>query len=158
MRHRKKGRKLSRTCAHRLALRRNLMRGLFLSPDLRICTTLPKAKEVKPHVEKMITLARSKTLHTYRRALSLLPDEAAVARLFNDIAPPFEKAGRPGGYTRIIKRAKRRLGDCGETAFLQIIKEGGAAAEKHPRRFSLKRKAKKAKDAPAAKKTSEKEE
>ncbi|RKY27293.1 MAG: 50S ribosomal protein L17 [Planctomycetota bacterium] len=143
MRHRKKGRKLGRNCSHRLALRRNLMRGLFLSPDLRICTTLPKAKEVKPYVEKMISLARVKSLHTYKRALSLLPDEGAVARLFNEIAPPFAESGRPGGYTRILKRAKRRLGDNGQTAFLQIIQEGADRKKKRrPRRLSLKRKAK----------------
>jgi len=118
------------------------MRGLFLSPDLRICTTLAKAKEVKPHVEKMITLARVKDLHRYRRALSLLPHEGAVARLFNEIAPPFEQGDRPGGYTRILRRAKRRLGDNGRTAFLEIIKESAPAKKKRPRRLSLRRKAK----------------
>ncbi len=154
MRHGKRGRKLGRTCSHRAALRRNLMQGLFLSPNLRICTTLAKAKEVKPHVEKMITLARNKTLHTYRRALRLIPHEGAVARLFDEIAPPFAQSGRPGGYTRILKRATRRLGDNGQTAFLEIIREEADSEKKRSRRFRLKRKIK---EKPAPKEKSEAE-
>jgi len=149
MRHLKRGRKLGRTCAHRLALRRNLMSGLFLSPDLSIVTTTPKAKEVQPYVEKMISLAREKNLHNYRRALSLLPNEDAVARLFNEIAPTFVKSGRPGGYTRLLKRAKRRFGDGGYTAFLQIIREEKAEEEKKTKR-AAKKKAKGGKKAAAS--------
>jgi large subunit ribosomal protein L17 len=99
------------------------MRGIFLSPNLSIVTTVPKAKEVQPYVEKMISLAREKNLHNYRRALALLPNEEAVALLFSKIAPTFVKSGRQGGYTRLLKRAKRRLGDGGYTAILQIIRE-----------------------------------
>jgi large subunit ribosomal protein L17 len=133
------------------------MRGIFLSPDLRIVTTVPKAKEVRPYVEKMITLARNKTLYTYRRALQLLPDEDAVARLFKEIGPSFEKSGRPGGYTRLIKRAKRRLGDGGYTAFLQIIREEKPSEEKKTKRAAKKAKgAKKAAGRKAAEEAVEK--
>lgn len=139
MRHRKTAKKLGRNTSHRSALRKNLMTAVLLSKNLRICTTLPKAKFVKPDLEKIITLGRKKDLHRYRRALGILQDEAAVARLFNEIGPAFAKSGRPGGYTRIIKLARRRLGDGGAQAFLEILKEGGTAPKKK-RRFSLKKK------------------
>jgi len=156
MRHLRKGRKLGRTCAHRLALRRNLMRGIFLSPDFSIVTTVPKAKEVKPYVEKMISLARVKTLHTYRRALQLLPDEAAVARLFKEIAPAFVKAGRQGGYTRLLKRSYRRLGDGGYTAILQIIQEEKPEEDKKSKRAKKKAKGEKNEKKAAEKAAAEK--
>jgi large subunit ribosomal protein L17 len=120
MRHLKAGRKLGRNASHRLALKRNLARALF--ENERIITTVEKAKEVRPFVEKLITLAKSGTLHARRLALSRLPDRDAVAKLFSEIAPRFED--RPGGYTRIIKRHERRLGDAGRTAFLELLKAG----------------------------------
>src|SRR5947209_10459391 len=120
MRHLKAGRKLGRNASHRLALKRNLARALF--EHERIITTLEKAKEVRPFVEKLITLAKKGTLHHRRLALARLPDRAIIALLFNEIGPRFQD--RPGGYTRIIKRHERRLGDAGRTAFLELLKAG----------------------------------
>jgi large subunit ribosomal protein L17 len=120
MRHRNAGRTLGRNASHRLALMRNLTRSLI--EHGRIITTLEKAKEVRPFVEKLITLAKQNTLHARRLALSRLRDKAAVAALFAEIAPRF--ADRPGGYTRVVKRHERRLGDAGRTAFLELLKEG----------------------------------
>src|SRR5437868_6983767 len=120
MRHLRAGRKLGRNATHRVALMRNLSRALF--EHERIITTVEKAKEVRPFVEKLITLAKKGTLHARRLALSRLPDRESVAKLFSEIGPRF--ADRPGGYTRIIKRHERRLGDAGHTAFLELLKEG----------------------------------
>jgi len=120
MRHLKAGRKLGRNAAHRLALKRNLARALF--EHERIITTLEKAKEVRPFVEKLITLAKKGTLHHRRLALARLPDREIISLLFSEIGPRFQD--RPGGYTRIIKRHERRLGDAGRTAFLELLKAG----------------------------------
>lgn len=99
---------------------RNLTRALF--EHGRIITTVAKAKEARPFVEKLITLGKRGTLHARRMAISQLRDKEAVGVLFKEIAPRF--ADRPGGYTRIIKRHERRLGDAGETAYLELLKEG----------------------------------
>jgi large subunit ribosomal protein L17 len=99
---------------------RNLARALF--EHERIITTVEKAKEVRPFVEKLITLAKKGTLHARRLALARLPDRDIVAKLFKEYGPRFQD--RPGGYTRIIKRHERRLGDAGRTAFLELLKEG----------------------------------
>src|SRR5437870_5613513 len=120
MRHLKAGRTLGRNASHRMALMRNLARALF--EHGRIITTVEKAKEVRPFVEKLITLAKKGDLHARRLALSRLPDRDAVAKLFSDIGPQFED--RNGGYTRIIKRHERRLGDGGRTSFLELLKAG----------------------------------
>ncbi len=144
MRHCKTAKRLGRTKEHRIALRRNLIGSILIKGDMRIKTTLAKAKYIKPHLEKIVSLGREKNLHNYRRALSLLQNEAAVARLFNEIGPSFAGSGRPGGYTRILKLATRRLGDGGKQAFIEIINEGGGkAAPKKKRKLSLKRKPKK---------------
>jgi large subunit ribosomal protein L17 len=143
MRHRRAGRKLGRNATHRLALYRNLAMALFRHE--RIITTLEKAKAVRPFVEKLITLAKNaslepaKALHARRLVLSRLgpPSNAEVnpssdeneadtrkviVKLFDEIGPRFKD--RPGGYTRVIKRHERRLGDGGKTAFLELLKEG----------------------------------
>ena len=120
MRHLKAGRQLGRNASHRLALMRNLARALI--EHGRIVTTVEKAKEVRPFVEKLITLAKKGSLHARRLALSKLPDRESVEKLFKDIGPRFQD--RPGGYTRIIKRHERRLGDAGKTAFLELLKAG----------------------------------
>lgn len=99
---------------------RNLARALFQHG--RIITTVAKAKEVRPFVEKLITLAKKGSLHARRVALSRLPDKEAVSKLFSEIGPRFQD--RPGGYTRIIKRHEVRLGDAGPTAFLELLKAG----------------------------------
>ena len=120
MRHLKAGRQLGRNASHRLALMRNLSRALI--EHGRIITTVEKAKEVRPFVEKLITLARKGSLHARRLALAKLPDREAVEKLFNELGPRFKD--RPGGYTRVIKRHERRLGDAGKTAFLELLKAG----------------------------------
>ena len=127
MRHLKAGRKLGRNATHRLALMRNLARALFTHE--RIITTVEKAKEARRFAEKLITLAKKGTLHARRLALQRLPDRDVVDRLFTDIAPRFRD--RPGGYTRIIKRHERRLGDGGRTAFLELLKEGETKVRAH---------------------------
>jgi large subunit ribosomal protein L17 len=141
MRHRNAGRTLGRNATHRQAMFRNLTLALFERE--RIVTTVAKAKEVRPFVEKLITLAKhgianpEKSLHMRRLALARLGTAATVRlrdsegkptkvtilqKLFNEIAPRY--ADRPGGYTRIIKRHERRLGDAGHTAFLELLKAG----------------------------------
>lgn len=126
MRHRNAGRTLGRNAAHRRALFRNLTRALF--EHGRIITTVAKAKEVRPFVERLITIAKrgladpAKALHARRLCLERLPDKDAVKRLFNEVAPRYVE--RAGGYTRVIKRHERRLGDAGETAFLELLKAG----------------------------------
>jgi len=101
----------------------------------KIVTTVPKAKAVKPFVEKLVTLGKVKTLHRYRRALQLLGDENAVAQLFKLVGPHF--AERPGGYTRIVRLPKPRLGDNASVAVLEFVdlmidadtgEDGGGAA------------------------------
>jgi large subunit ribosomal protein L17 len=139
MRHRKAGRKLNRNATHRLALKRNLALALFRHE--RIITTVEKAKELRPFVEKLITLARKGTLHARRLVIAKLgpmakaevhppekdddPEEdlrPILVKLFSDIAPRY--GDRPGGYTRIIKRHECRLGDGGKTAFIELLKAG----------------------------------
>jgi large subunit ribosomal protein L17 len=136
MRHLKAGRKLGRNATHRVALMRNLSAALFRHE--RIITTVEKAKEARRFAEKLITLAKKGTLHARRLAAARLgpaadamvkPGDGADAdhrtilqKLFADLGPRF--ADRPGGYTRVIKRHERRLGDGGRTAFLELLKEG----------------------------------
>jgi large subunit ribosomal protein L17 len=118
MRHRVKTRKLSRTSAHRKALARNLVAALI--EHERIVTTLTKAKAHRPFAEKLVTLAKEKNLHNYRRALSLLGNnKAAVAKLFDVLGPRFKE--RPGGYTRILKLEKPRLGDKAPRAYFEFV-------------------------------------
>jgi large subunit ribosomal protein L17 len=99
---------------------RNLTRALI--EHGRIVTTLAKAKEVRPFVERLITIAKRGSLHARRLVLARLRDKNATTALFKEIAPRF--LDRPGGYTRIIRRHERRLGDAGPTAFLELLKEG----------------------------------
>jgi large subunit ribosomal protein L17 len=99
---------------------RNLARALFTHG--RITTTEEKAKEARRFVEKLITLGKQGTLHARRLALARLPDRDIVAKLFDEIAPRYHD--RAGGYTRVIKRHERRLGDGGKTAFLELLQEG----------------------------------
>lgn len=143
MRHRKAGKKLNRNASHRRALYRNLAMALIRHE--RIITTVAKAKALRPYIEKLITLAKKsvgaskeKALHYRRLARMRLgptstaevapgdgdnADERSILKkLFDDLGPRF--AQRPGGYTRIIKRHQRRLGDAGETAYLELLKEG----------------------------------
>jgi large subunit ribosomal protein L17 len=179
MRHRRKGRVLGRSPSHQRALLRNLASALMLTerevepgePGAakvrgRIITTLPKAKEVRPLVERCITVARrglaaaaraedfatsaergtaawkewrtgpkwqawaqamAPAVKARRRVLQLLGDKAATRVLFEVIAPRF--ADRPGGYTRILKLSKPRLGDAGERAILEFVGSPASAPQ-----------------------------
>lgn len=140
MRHRVAGRRLGRTSEHRLAMRRNMVASLFEHET--IATTIQKAKEVKPFAEKLITLAKKGTLPARRRAISLLGNRnivehedgkavrkgTVVGKLFSELGPRY--LDRPGGYTRIIRRSLRRLGDNGELVLLQLIGENEGPKKK----------------------------
>ncbi len=117
MRHRVAGFKLGRTTSHRIAMTRNM--AVSVIEHERIITTLPKAKAIKPFVEKLITLAKDPSQHNRRRAFSKLRDKEATQKLFDVLGPRFLE--RPGGYCRILKLAKRRLGDGGERAILEFV-------------------------------------
>jgi large subunit ribosomal protein L17 len=118
MRHRVKGKQLSRTASHRKALLANLATSLFKHD--RIVTTEAKAKELRPYAERLITLARRGDLHARRLAESRLKDRDVTQRLFKDVAPRF--ATRPGGYTRIIKLG-HRVGDGADIARIELLSE-----------------------------------
>jgi large subunit ribosomal protein L17 len=116
MRHGMVNRKLGRTSGHRLAMFRNQLTSLI--DKERIVTTLPKAKELRPQVERLITLGRNDSVHARRQAARVIGDAAVVAKLFDTIGPRF--ANTPGGYTRIIKLGPRR-GDAAEMAILEFV-------------------------------------
>jgi large subunit ribosomal protein L17 len=117
MRHRKDHRKLSRTREHRKALLRNLTTSLFLHE--RIETTVAKAKEARRMAERMITFAKRGDVAARRHVARFVHGDHVVRKLFDTLAPWY--ADRNGGYTRIIK-VGHRLGDAGETAFLELVK------------------------------------
>lgn len=117
MRHRVAGFKLGRTTSHRIAMTRNMAASVI--EHERIITTLPKAKAVKPFIEKLVTLSKEASQHNRRRAFAKLRNKEAVEKLFDTLGPRFED--RPGGYLRIVKLAKRRLGDGGERAILEFV-------------------------------------
>jgi len=141
MRHNLAHRKLGRVTEHRLALLRN--QAIALLRHERIETTMPKAKELRPFVERLITIAKrgvaagdanGKALHARRLVMAEIPDKAVVGKLFEELAPRF--AERPGGYTRILRVGFRR-GDSAEVAQVELIgseynprKAEEAAAEK----------------------------
>ena len=116
MRHLKRTAKLGRTGSHRNAMLANLVCSLI--KHKRITTTLAKAKAARPVVEKMVTLGKSGTLHHRRLAAARLHQEDAVRILFNEIAPSQKE--RRGGYTRIVKLARRR-GDASPLAILEWV-------------------------------------
>ena len=115
MRHGMVNRKLGRTAGHRAALFRNQLASLI--DKERIITTLPKAKELRPLIERLVTLGRTDNIHNRRQAARLI-GEAEVAKLFDTLGPRF--ANTPGGYTRIIKLGSRR-GDAAEMAILEFV-------------------------------------
>jgi len=136
MRHKKAGRKFKRSPEHRRMLLRNLATSLLEHGKIK--TTLPKAKALRPFFEKLVTLARKGDLHARRMAASKLGPSAdaevkpgdesdadhrtVLQKLFQDLGPRFKD--RPGGYTRIIKRHERRLGDAGATAYIELLPAG----------------------------------
>ena len=118
MRHRAKGRQLSRTSSHRRALLNNMATSLF--EHGRVITTEAKAKELRPFAEKLITLARRGDLHARRLVERRIKDRETLSRLFAEIGPRF--AARPGGYTRILKLGHRE-GDGADIARIELLSE-----------------------------------
>jgi len=116
MRHGKVHRKFNRTAEHRKAMFSNLAGALITHEQ--IVTTLPKAKDLRPVVEKLVTLARRGDLHARRQAVAELRDQAVVKKLFDVLAPRYKE--RPGGYTRIIK-AGFRYGDNTAVAVIEFV-------------------------------------
>ena len=116
MRHRKKGRQLSRTRSHRRATLRNLAASLFMHE--RIETTTAKAKELRPYAERLITLARRGDIHARRLVATKIQDRHVLGKLFDDIAPRY--AERPGGYTRVLKLGNRK-GDAAEMSLIELV-------------------------------------
>lgn len=148
MRHKMRGRQLSRDTEHRKSLRRSLVQSLFEHGQVR--TTLPKAREVKAMAERLITLARTNTLNARRRVIAILQDrrlvdkeqeftgQTLVQRLFSEVAPRF--ADRQGGYTRIIKLSDYRIGDGGSLVLLQLLSEQSKPTGTARRSAGLRRK------------------
>ncbi len=136
MRHGMVNRKLGRTSAHRNALFRNQLASLI--DRERIITTLPKAKELKPQIERLVTLARTDSVHNRRQIARVIADDTNLQKLFGALAQRF--ADRPGGYTRIIKLGPRR-GDAAEMCILEFVDfklEAEAAAEETPAKGAKK--------------------
>ena len=149
MRHLKSGRILGRTTAHRKALFRNLVTALIRRERIR--TTLAKAKELRSHVEKTITLGKKGTLHAKRQARKTVIEKEAFLKLFGPLSERYAK--RNGGYTRIIKIGNRR-GDDAPMAFIELVDREGEA----PAAASAKAEKKAAPKKTAAKKPEKKAE
>ena len=135
MRHKVAGWKLGRNTAHRRSLLRNLTTSLIL--EERIETTLPKAKALRPRVEKMITLGKRGDLAARRRALAYLMTSAAVDKLFDVIGPRF--GDRQGGYLRIVKLGWRK-GDGADTVFVELLGSEAVQEEKRQKRAEARSK------------------
>ncbi|NIJ40097.1 large subunit ribosomal protein L17 [Parvibaculum indicum] len=116
MRHGNSGRKLNRTASHRKAMLANM--AVALIKHEQIVTTLPKAKELRPYVEKLVTLGKRGDLHARRQAYSALPDKEWAAKLFDVLGPRY--AERNGGYTRVLK-AGFRHGDSAPMAVIEFV-------------------------------------
>jgi large subunit ribosomal protein L17 len=117
-------RKLGRTSSHRLALFRNQLASIV--DKERIITTLPKAKELRPLIEKLITLSKEDSVHNRRQAFRTIADDGLIKKLFDTLGPRFST--RPGGYTRIVKLGPRR-GDSAEMAILELVERSPEANE-----------------------------
>ena len=116
MKHKIKGKKLNRTTSHRKALFKNMAQAIIKHEQ--IITTLPKAKTMKPIVDKLITLAKKGSLHARRQAFSKLRDDKMVTKLFETLASRY--ADRTGGYTRVLK-AGYRYGDSAAMAVIELV-------------------------------------
>ena len=116
MKHKIKDKKLNRTSSHRKALFKNMAQAIIKHEQ--IITTLPKAKTMKPIVEKLITLAKKGSLHAKRQAYSKLRDDKMVTKLFGTLATRY--ADRAGGYTRVLK-AGYRYGDAAAMAVIELV-------------------------------------
>jgi large subunit ribosomal protein L17 len=138
MRHRNAGFKLGRNTSHRRALLRNLVTSVIVED--RVETTVAKAKAVRPHVEKMITLGKKGDVHSRRQALSFLLTDDAVARLFDTVAPRY--GDRNGGYLRIVRTGFQK-GDGAEKAFIELLGAEKQLDEKRQKRADIKAKKRK---------------
>ena len=128
MRHAMRGRKLGRTSSHREALFRNQLQSLV--DKERIITTLPKAKELRPIAERVITRGKHGTVHDRRWVLRWVLKRDLVKKVFDEIAPRFTE--RPGGYLRIVKLGPRQ-GDGAEMAVLELVERESAAPAEAPK-------------------------
>ncbi len=164
MRHRVAGRRLGRDSEHRLAMRRNLVASLFEHET--VSTTMEKAKEVKPFAEKLITLAKKGTLSARRQVIALLGNRdiislengkavrkgTIIGKLFSELGPRY--LDRPGGYTRIIRLALRRLGDNSQLVLLQLV-GADEGSKKEPKTTTKKASRKKTAEALEAEESAE---
>jgi len=116
MRHGNSGKALSRNSSHRQAMFKNMMVSLLRHELIK--TTLPKAKELRRFIERIITMAKTDTLHNRRLAFDRLRDREIVLKLFNEIGPFYTQ--RPGGYLRILKTGFRK-GDCAPMAIVELV-------------------------------------
>jgi len=135
MRHRNAGYKLGRNTSHRRALLRNLVTSIFLED--RVHTTITKAKAVRPHVEKLITLGKKGDVHARRQALAFLQTREAVTRLFDTVAPRY--GDRNGGYLRIVRTGFQK-GDGAEKAFIELLGAEQVLDEKRQKRADARAK------------------
>jgi large subunit ribosomal protein L17 len=133
MRHRNAGFKLGRNTSHRRALLRNLVTSVIVED--RVETTVAKAKAVRPHIEKMITLGKKGDLHSRRQALSFLQTDAAVTRLFGEVAKRY--SDRQGGYLRIVRTGFQQ-GDGADKAFIELLGAEKQLEVKRQKRADLK--------------------
>ncbi|TNE56902.1 MAG: 50S ribosomal protein L17 [Alphaproteobacteria bacterium] len=122
MRHGVAHRKLNRTASHRKAMLANMAAALIKHEQIK--TTLPKAKELKPYMDKLVTLGKRGDLHARRQAIATLQDKAMVSKLFDTLASRYES--RPGGYTRVLK-AGFRYGDAAPMAIIELVDRDPAA-------------------------------
>ena len=140
MRHLKAGNRLGVTTAHRLAMMRNMVTSII--ENGQITCTLARAKEVRKPLEKMIGLGKRGTLHSRRQALRFVKSKEAMAQLFGDLAERYKD--RNGGYCRIIKLGKNRLGDNSEMAIIQLLgSEGDKLSELKTQKGAKKKQKKK---------------
>jgi large subunit ribosomal protein L17 len=118
MRHASTGRRLNRSSSHRSAMLANMACSLIKHEQIK--TTLPKAKELRPYVERLVTVAKrnGKSLHGRRQLIAQIKDEVAVAKIIDTLAPRY--AARPGGYIRVLK-AGIRFGDAAPVAFVEFV-------------------------------------
>jgi large subunit ribosomal protein L17 len=124
MRHKYKGRKFGRNAGHRKALLMNLAKAVIKHESIE--TTLPKAKDIRPLVEKLITRGKDNSLHSRRELCSFFGnDHEIVNKILNNLSPRFAK--RPGGYLRIVKTGYRQ-GDAAPMAIIQFVEESSSAA------------------------------
>ena len=135
MRHRNAGFKLGRNTSHRRALLRNLVTSVI--QEDRVETTVAKAKAVRPHIEKMITLGKKGDLHSRRQALSFLQTDKAVSRLFGEVAKRY--TDRQGGYLRIVRTGFQQ-GDGADKAFIELLGAEKQLEVKRQKRADLKSK------------------